>query len=177
MKNTVKELNLTISSLEDKRTSLSQKNQELETRLQALNEENQRLNTSLRSEIQKNRELSSLGFIFMTPELKNWTESRQYCRNNGADLVMIKTEEKQSFISSRVNERVWIGLSDADEEWKWKWVDNSTLNQGFWIKGEPNTYLGRNEDCVEIRPMNNNKFWNDLVCSDKNRGVCEKAVE
>ncbi|TRY92124.1 hypothetical protein DNTS_031444 [Danionella cerebrum] len=150
MKNTVKELNLTI-------TSLSQKNQELGGELREV--------------------YSKPGFIFLTPELKSWSESRQFCRDNGADLVMIKTEEKQSFISSRVNERVWIGLSDADEEGKWKWVDNSPLNQGFWIKGEPNNYLGEDEDCAEIRPINNNKLWNDIMCSFENRGVCEKAVK
>ncbi|RXN04026.1 serine threonine- kinase Nek5 [Labeo rohita] len=39
------------------------------------------------------------GWFFITDVSKNWSESRQYCRNQGADLVMIKTEEKQVLIN------------------------------------------------------------------------------
>ncbi len=33
--------------------------------------------------------------FFMSTELKSWSDSRQYCRDRGADLVIINTEEKQ----------------------------------------------------------------------------------
>uniref|UniRef100_A0A9J7ZUT1 C-type lectin domain-containing protein n=1 Tax=Cyprinus carpio carpio TaxID=630221 RepID=A0A9J7ZUT1_CYPCA len=66
-------------------------------------------------------------------ESKSWSDSRQYCRDRAADLVIINTEEKQVslFISSIVGESVWIGLSDREQEGNMKWVDNSTLKQGF----------------------------------------------
>ncbi len=89
----------------------------------------------------------------MSNEWKSWSDSRQYCRDHEADLIMINTEEKQvslfefllimkaimpfscfvhpqRFISSLVSERVWIGLSDIEQEGNLKWVDNSTLKQG-----------------------------------------------
>uniref|UniRef100_A0A671Q602 C-type lectin domain-containing protein n=1 Tax=Sinocyclocheilus anshuiensis TaxID=1608454 RepID=A0A671Q602_9TELE len=107
--------------------------------------------------------------LFMSSELKSWSDSRQYCRDRGADLIIINTEEKQvSF------ERVWIGLSDIQQEGIMKWVDNSTLNQGFWLEGEPNNLDGT-EDCVELNPENpilNN--WNDLPCSGTINWICEK---
>ncbi len=33
--------------------------------------------------------------FFVSTELKSWSDSRQYCRDRGADLVIINTEEKQ----------------------------------------------------------------------------------
>ncbi|XP_073763530.1 CD209 antigen-like protein A [Danio rerio] len=113
------------------------------------------------------------GVFFMSDKRMSWYESRQFCRNHGADLVIIKSEVKQRFISLFVKERVWIGLSDTETEGIMKWVDNSTLKRGFWQK-ELDGNAG-NEDCVELRntsPALNN--WNDLLCSDNRIGVCEK---
>ncbi len=33
--------------------------------------------------------------LFVSNELKSWSDSRQYCRDRGADLVIINTEDKQ----------------------------------------------------------------------------------
>ncbi|XP_050961512.1 CD209 antigen-like [Labeo rohita] len=110
-KNTVEEFNQTINSLQDEKhqlqnnfNSLSQKKLELEARV------------------------TSLSWFFVSNELKSWSDSRQYCRDRGADLVIINSEVKQRFISSLTTERAWIGLSDTDNEGKMKWVDNSPLN-------------------------------------------------
>uniref|UniRef100_A0A671P1L6 Si:ch73-343l4.8 n=1 Tax=Sinocyclocheilus anshuiensis TaxID=1608454 RepID=A0A671P1L6_9TELE len=114
--------------------------------------------------------LCGSGWLFMSTELKSWSDSRQ---DRGADLVIINTEEK--FISSLVSESVWIGLSDTENEGSMKWVDNSPLKQGFWAEGEPNNNEVKNEDCIELIPsyptLNN---WNDLSCSEKKKGICEK---
>ncbi|XP_059407675.1 C-type lectin domain family 4 member A-like [Carassius carassius] len=109
----------------------------------------------------------------------SWSDSRQYCRDRDADLVIINTEEKQRFISSLVSERVWIGLSDTENEGIMKWVDNSTLKQGFWVKNQPNNQNG-NQNCVEMNynrgktgwtPLNS---WNDFSCLEVKKGFCEK---
>ncbi|XP_016417054.1 CD209 antigen-like protein E [Sinocyclocheilus rhinocerous] len=111
----------------------------------------------------------------MSSELKSWSDSRQYCRDHGADLIIINTEEKQRHISSFIKESVWIGLSDTENEGNMKWVDNSQMKQGYWARGEPNNFQGRNEDCIELMPsdliLNN---WNDRSCSEKKKGICEK---
>ncbi|XP_026072828.1 CD209 antigen-like protein 2 [Carassius auratus] len=172
-KNTVEEFNQTINSLQDKHTDLTQKNLELETKVKDLTAEKNQLQRDFDS-------LNKKGPVcfFMSTELKSWSDSRQYCRDRGADLVIINTEEKQRFISSLVSERVWIGLSDTENEGVMTWVDNSTLKQGFWLKGEPNNAY--NEDCIELNynrkktgwsPLNS---WNDHSCSAKKRGICEK---
>uniref|UniRef100_A0A8C2GJK9 C-type lectin domain-containing protein n=1 Tax=Cyprinus carpio TaxID=7962 RepID=A0A8C2GJK9_CYPCA len=115
--------------------------------------------------------LKGNGRLFISTELKSWSDSRQYCRDRAADLVIINTEEK--FISSLVSEIVWIGLSDREQEGIMKWVDNSTLKQQFWESNEPND-AGGNEDCIELNPaksvLNN---WNDIPCSDKRKWICD----
>nr|XP_055064553.1 natural killer cells antigen CD94-like [Misgurnus anguillicaudatus] len=66
---------------------------------------------------------------YISSELKSWTESRRYCIERGADLIIINNKEEQNFIQKIIGaDGHWIGLSDSDEEGKWKWVDNSTLS-------------------------------------------------
>ncbi|KAK7165651.1 hypothetical protein R3I93_005656 [Phoxinus phoxinus] len=114
------------------------------------------------------------GVLFIYNDSKNWSECRQFCRDRGADLVIINTEEKQRHITSLVKERVWIGLSDSETEGIMKWVDNSALKQGFWADGEPNNFRGEDEDCIELDPQHTLNNWNDLKCSEKKKGICEK---
>ncbi|XP_073765179.1 uncharacterized protein [Danio rerio] len=160
LETSVDELSAQKSQLQNNSNSLSQKKLELENRV-----------TSLSDELKKAR--SKQGWFFT--EEKSWSESRQFCRNRGAELVIIKSEVKQRVISSLVKEDVWIGLSDTETEGTMKWVDNSPMNQGFWARGEPNNYRSQDEDCVEVRisqGIPNN--WNDLRCSDRRKGICEK---
>ncbi|XP_016361974.1 CD209 antigen-like [Sinocyclocheilus anshuiensis] len=173
-KNTAEEFNQTINSLQDSYTDLMIEKHQLQNNFNTLSQKNLELETELRNVSERGN-----GMLFMSTELKSWSDSRQYCRDRGADLVIINTEEKQRFISSLVSERGWIGLSDTENEGIMKWVDNSPLNQGFWLKGEPSNY-GGNEDCIELNynrektgwsPLNS---WNDDVCSEKKKGICEK---
>ncbi|XP_016361894.1 CD209 antigen-like protein E [Sinocyclocheilus anshuiensis] len=160
-KNTVEEFNQTINSLQDSYTDLTQNKIKLESKVRSLSDE-------------LKKAASKGGWLFMSTELKSWSDSRQYCRDRGADLVIINTEEKQRFISSLVSESACIGLSDTENEGIMKWVDNSPLNQGFWFKGEPNNF-GGDEDCIELNPEKHNlNNWNDRSCSDTRKGICEK---
>ncbi|XP_048051388.1 CD209 antigen-like protein C isoform X1 [Megalobrama amblycephala] len=163
----VKDLTAKKSQLQGSVDDLNKKKQELERKVTSLSEE-------LKKEKSKQGNLCGPVRLFKSNELKSWSESRQYCRDHGGDLVIIDTEEKQKSISSLIKERVWIGLTDIENEGNMTWVDNSTLRQGFWLSGEPNDQ-GGSEDCIELMPENpvlNN--WNDLPCSLKRKGICEK---
>ncbi|XP_058603338.1 C-type lectin domain family 4 member E-like isoform X1 [Onychostoma macrolepis] len=203
-KNTVEEFNQTINSLQDNYTDLmTEKHQlqnnklELETRVNDLTAEKSQLQrdfdslgqrnldferkvTTLSDELKKNVSKGgnqcSLDGLFVSKKAMSWSDSRKYCRDRGGDLVIINTEEKQRLMSSlvRLSERAWIGLSDRENEGNLTWVDNSTLKQGFWFEGEPNDEHG-NEDCVEIMVFSSTlNNWNDLPCSEKRKGICEK---
>ncbi|KAF5897164.1 antigen like protein, partial [Clarias magur] len=63
---------------------------------------------------------SSLYYISTEKKKKNWTESRQDCRERGADLEFIITQLGDS-------KEAWIGLSKDVTEGKWKWLDGTEL--------------------------------------------------
>uniref|UniRef100_A0A8C1LG95 C-type lectin domain-containing protein n=1 Tax=Cyprinus carpio TaxID=7962 RepID=A0A8C1LG95_CYPCA len=73
---------------------------------------------------------SSLYFI--SSEKKNWTESRRYCRDRAADLIIINNTEEQDYVKniSGGSDLFWIGLTDIEEEGRWKWVDGSNITSG-----------------------------------------------
>uniref|UniRef100_A0A8C2HWH8 C-type lectin domain-containing protein n=1 Tax=Cyprinus carpio TaxID=7962 RepID=A0A8C2HWH8_CYPCA len=102
---------------------------------------------------------------FFSSERKSWTESRKYCRETGADLIIINNREEQVSERARV---FWIGLTDSDEEGKWKWVDGSTLTSGFWMFGEPSGH--RRENCA----LTVVGEWADHPCTEEYNWICEK---
>ncbi|XP_051540619.1 C-type lectin domain family 10 member A-like [Myxocyprinus asiaticus] len=76
-------------------------------------------------------------FYYLSSELKSWSESRRYCTERGADLIIINNREEHEFVRKVcVQNWVWIGLTDSDEEGTWKWVNGSTLLSGFWSAGD-----------------------------------------
>lgn len=101
-------------------------------------------------------------------QTKTWESSRRDCISRGADLVIINTAVEQSFVT-KIHYKKWIGLSDTEQEGKWKWVDGSNLVHGFWKSGEPNN--AGNEDCAEI--MDRNGEWNDGTCNSELPWICE----
>ncbi|KAI1887284.1 hypothetical protein AGOR_G00188650 [Albula goreensis] len=110
---------------------------------------------------------------YVSNEIKTWSESRQYCRARGADLVIINSKEEQMFLSGFQNR--WIGLTDDDEEGTWKWVDGTTLITGYWRSGQPDDWY--NEDCAAIqKEMSDLYSWNDASCSVAIHWICEKTA-
>ncbi|XP_051540358.1 CD209 antigen-like isoform X1 [Myxocyprinus asiaticus] len=117
-----------------------------------------------------------LSFYYLSSELKSWNESRRYCTERGADLVIINNREEQDFVRKiSKGESVWIGLSDSDEEGTWKWVDSIKLTSGFWSAGEPNDHKG-NEDCVITGSWLFSSGWADYPCNNAFKWACEKSI-
>ncbi|XP_008288889.1 CD209 antigen-like isoform X2 [Stegastes partitus] len=114
---------------------------------------------------------------FLSTEHKSWEDSRNYCQSNGADLVVINSEEEQRAIY-RLDEDgwllFWIGLKGTNGAFRW--VDGSALTKPFWKVGQPDHGGPNNvEDCVEMYhhdPALAN--WNDAPCGHGRRWLCEK---
>ncbi|XDV54156.1 hypothetical protein PO909_022511 [Leuciscus waleckii] len=120
-------------------------------------------------------------FYYMPNESKNWNESRRYCTERGADLIIINNREEQDFVKNITGSAiVWIGLTDSDVEGTWKWVDGSTLTSGFWGSGEPNGE--RSENCVVTVAVPTVPEWGTLVgwldveCTKAYQLICEKSI-
>ncbi|KAG7328483.1 hypothetical protein KOW79_008427 [Hemibagrus wyckioides] len=119
---------------------------------------------------------------------RGWDGAREDCIKNGADLVVIDSKEKQEFIveslkALRYNlpfsyyNGFWIGLKDEHTEGIWKWLNEITLTQSYWMDGEPNDDRSI-EDCAAVYPTANPmKAWNDAPCSHPLRWICEKEMD
>ncbi|XP_067254079.1 CD209 antigen-like protein E [Chanodichthys erythropterus] len=120
-------------------------------------------------------------FYYMPNETKNWTESRRYCTERGADLIIINNREEQDFVNNMSGDAVvYIGLNDSDVENTWKWVDGSTLTSGFWASREPNG--DTRENCVVTVAVPKLPYWPGLVgwldveCDKAYQWICEKNI-
>ncbi|XP_067257578.1 C-type lectin domain family 10 member A-like isoform X2 [Chanodichthys erythropterus] len=120
-------------------------------------------------------------FYFISSESKSWTESRRYCTERGADLIIIHNREEQDFVKNISGAAVvWIGLADSHVENRWKWVDGSILTSGFWASGEPNG--GRAENCAVTVAVPKLPEWPGLVgwidepCNRAYQWICEKNI-
>ncbi|KAA0721799.1 Collectin-10 Collectin-1 [Triplophysa tibetana] len=146
---TVNILKINYSHVTDKRDqlqinlkSISEMKLKLETNYSHLTDERDQLQINIKSMSEMKLELETkvknlsdilmknTSGYFITNEEKSWTDSRQFCRDRGGDLVIINTEEEQKYISSIVKGRAWIGLSDIEKEGNMTWVDNTPLNKG-----------------------------------------------
>ncbi|XP_008290040.1 CD209 antigen-like protein E [Stegastes partitus] len=115
-------------------------------------------------------------FYYISSTRKSWQDSREDCLQRGADLVIIDSKEEQDF-TRKFHRLTWIGLTDRVGRREWKWVDGTPLTKSYWGPGEPNSYRGKKEDCVEIKFHDNENSWNDIPCEDLNFWICEKKLD
>ncbi|XP_062334220.1 macrophage mannose receptor 1-like [Osmerus eperlanus] len=115
----------------------------------------------------------------------NWADSRQDCRDRGADLVIINSPEEQDFLNN-LNKNVWIGLTDTVTEGNFIWVDGTPLTTPtYWWASQPDNYANTpgsvGEDCAEIYYAPSEvpppRTWNDNKCEFRNYWVCEKGIK
>lgn len=90
---------------------------------------------------------------YFSTEDKNWFRAREFCQEEGGELVSIHTARDLDYVSQVVGaqgKRFWIGLNQlATFSNGFVWTDGSPLNLVNWERGEPNDANG-GEKCVEI---------------------------
>ncbi|XP_053335777.1 C-type lectin domain family 17, member A-like [Clarias gariepinus] len=113
----------------------------------------------------------STSCYLVSSSTNTWEQSRQNCRNAGADLVIMNSREEQN---------VWIGLTDHYREGQWTWVDNTPVGTGYWGTNEPNNGGHRlsDEDCAQVVITNPvTSIWNDIHCNNYFYYLCEKEIQ
>ncbi|XP_026112837.1 CD209 antigen-like protein C [Carassius auratus] len=154
-----------------------QERQQLQTKITNLTEER----IDLQKKFADGWKCHQSSLYLISSEKKNWNESRRYCRERGTDLIIINNREEQDFVGniSVGSGHFWIGLTDVEEEDRWKWVDGSNINinitSGFWASGEPNNQKsnqGTDEDCANTHSSG----WFDTKCNDTAKWICEKSI-
>ncbi|XP_039897760.1 C-type lectin domain family 4 member M-like isoform X2 [Simochromis diagramma] len=117
---------------------------------------------------------------------KNWTESRQYCINQGGDLLVINNLEEQLLITDNFQKvsssgvwwqnGYWVGLTDAVTEGTWVWVNNVTeVDSMYWRSGQPDSSGEEKKNCAAFLFFTDNvKTWYNVECSSKQLNwICE----
>ncbi|KAF4071626.1 hypothetical protein AMELA_G00275450 [Ameiurus melas] len=164
-------------------TILNTENNQLQTSYNNLTIERDQL---LQERVELHSALFKLGWRFFKPsvysistEKKSWNESRNYCIERGADLVIISSTEEQEIISKHFGgTEAWIGLTDGDTEGEFKWVDGAPLTTAFWWGRQPND-LGGSEDCAitGFRFADSNMLtWADVPCDRRVVEICELKI-
>ncbi|XP_046703210.1 CD209 antigen-like protein E [Silurus meridionalis] len=112
----------------------------------------------------------------------DWIRSKESCASMGSHLTILHTHEQHVALEkiarslSGFDYHYWIGLSDLEEEGKWKWVDNTLVNNTYWNDwdGEPNNHQSgglHGEDCAVLN--SHSKSWYDVPCENIYKHICE----
>ena len=113
---------------------------------------------------------------------KTWEMAHTYCKSRGGYMAVIESELEDVFlfnymIDSGRNE-VYFGLSDAESEGNWKWVDNKSSSYNNWGVNddgeiEPNKDA-KDENYAEFDASLISGRWNDCGFGrDTSAYICE----
>ncbi|XP_069391438.1 C-type lectin-like isoform X2 [Paralichthys olivaceus] len=114
---------------------------------------------------------------------KTWKRARNFCQDDGGDLVIMDSKDKVNltvnalrnyYTDSTSPSSFWIGLNYIHEEETWKWLNGTSLAEGYWDDGEPT--VSGTDACANVYPKQNFfKSWSSTLCNEKKKWICEKA--
>ncbi|XP_041843367.1 C-type lectin domain family 12 member B-like [Melanotaenia boesemani] len=103
---------------------------------------------------------------------KTWNDSRQYCKDKAADLVVIDNLQEQEFVSQNtkfyfdIHHGYWMGLQNTDN--KWVWIDGHEDTLGYWRNLYTELYglMIPGTNTTQSWDSRTNKFLNKFICED-----------
>ncbi|TRZ06429.1 hypothetical protein HGM15179_020676 [Zosterops borbonicus] len=98
---------------------------------------------------------------------RSWDSARSFCREAGADLVVVSTEEEQL----QGNNTYWMGATDKQHKGKWTWIAGKSPTFGFWDVWEEDPDK-KQKDCGMMKP---NGRWTNERCSKSSHWICERS--
>nr|KAG5696177.1 hypothetical protein BaRGS_021662 [Batillaria attramentaria] len=122
-------------------------------------------------------------YQFVVNHEREWPTAERECEARHGHLVIIRDAATNQFIYNElvqefhVRDVVFIGLSDAESEGHWKWVDGSDPAYTNWASGQPGIG-GTFEDCAAM-DTSKGSTWHDYSCEDilfvhkRQKFICE----
>lgn len=119
-----------------------------------------------------------LNCYFFSRSSLSWNESREWCEENSAHLVILLTDKDWDFVTRQaVSESFWVGLSDW-RTGRWEWINRTpySIERRRWVPGQPDNWADHGlgpgtEDCAHLHSTGR---LNDLHCTTKLRYICQK---
>ena len=112
---------------------------------------------------------------FISDGANNWSDSKLLCEAQGGTLVIIDDAVENLFVQGKINEMVHIGLSDAEEEGVFKWVDGTDLGyENFDLCN----FCGENNetnDNLVMHPWNGG--WSFATPQQSFRSIMERVCD
>jgi hypothetical protein len=101
----------------------------------------------------------------------SWFKSRDRCRELGAELVTIASEQEQAFVGGLIGAAPrWTGLSRFGTT-VFSWIDGASMTFENWEPGAPS---GAMESAALVR--NDTLLWFDVAVSQSHPALCERAL-
>ena len=97
-------------------------------------------------------------------------------------LAEIETIAEDYFLRAQLLDRFgqqhnfWIGGTDNHTEGTWVWKSGKSMTYTDWGKGEPNSWNGRDEDCIDMSGYTLDYAWSDGSCSSQIFSICERSI-
>ncbi|XP_035285554.1 CD209 antigen-like protein E isoform X1 [Anguilla anguilla] len=176
-----RELSISLSSVEQRLAGTERKLEELQVRHRNASETLSAYRAMDGSACLTGWRIHQGKFYFFSTDKMNWSQSQEYCTSKGAHLVIINNQQEQNFVSSRINETHWIGLSDQNTEGQWVWEDGTPLDRSgtqYWWETEPDNWMDSGdpsgEDCAALgNSKKHTDYWFDSSCQNMKKFVCE----
>ncbi|KAM3591157.1 uncharacterized protein V6R79_023623 [Siganus canaliculatus] len=82
-----------------------------------------------------------------------WNESAEFCRRHGSSLVVITEPAEMEFLLNVMRKFpqvafLWLGLTDAEQEGRWRWSDGSDIQHYLPLTVE---WDSDDRDCADLR--------------------------
>lgn len=101
----------------------------------------------------------------------DWETAKTYCESKGGYLASITSQEENNFLFDYISQNgvgdAYFGLTDAEKEGEWRWVNGETADYFAWADGEPN---GGTEENYAM--FHGSSEWND-GSGESNYFICE----
>ena len=84
----------------------------------------------------------------------DWLAAKKTCESDGAKLPVPRSIEENNFFGKLAREKnryIWLGINDITKDGEFVDLDGIPISFQNWNKGEPNNYMGKDEDAVVLQ--------------------------